>query len=153
MRHLRMLEEHKAWQRETGFDRIEIIAKIREQHFLACFDSEPLYLNLYNPRWPHTPEEHTLKMWVDVERLRMEIVFRSPCRRCNVINRCDGWLRSIRGRKNPHCRALRLSQRRGKEYFLLKPGSMFFFTSVAQAWTRRVPLFCFKQTSERTTKQ
>ena len=45
---------------------------MREQHFLAGFHSEPLYTKLYNPRWPHSPEEHKLEMEVDVERLRME---------------------------------------------------------------------------------
>ena len=50
MRHLRMLEEQKAWKRETSFDRIEAIADMREQYFLAGFHSEPLYTKLYNPR-------------------------------------------------------------------------------------------------------
>ena len=74
LRRLRMLEEQKAWKRETGFDRIEIIVEMREQHFLAGFRLEPLNSKLYNPRWPHIPEEHTLEMRVDVERLRMETV-------------------------------------------------------------------------------
>ena len=39
----------------------------------------------------------------------------------------------------------RVSQLRGK-VFLFKPISIVFCT-VAQAWTRRVPLFCFNQTS------
>ena len=39
MRRLRMLEEQKAWKQEAGFDRIEIIAEMREQHFLVDFDS------------------------------------------------------------------------------------------------------------------
>ena len=56
IRRLRMLEKQKAWKRETGFDRIEIIAEVREQHFLAGFDSEPLDdAKLYNPRWPYFP--------------------------------------------------------------------------------------------------
>ena len=71
---MRMLEEQKAWEREAGSDRIETIAQKRARYFHTGFDSEPLYSKLYNPRWPHTPEEHTLEMRVDVERLRMEIV-------------------------------------------------------------------------------
>ena len=70
-RRLRMFEEQEAWKREAGFDRIETIAQMREQYFLAGFDSESLNTKLYNPRWLHTPEEHTLKIRVDVERLRM----------------------------------------------------------------------------------
>ena len=46
MRRLRMLEEQKAWKRESGFDQIEIIAKMREQYFLAGFDLEPTYSKL-----------------------------------------------------------------------------------------------------------
>ena len=74
MRRLRMLEERKAWKREADFDRIGTIAEMREQHFLAGSHSEPLDTKLYNPKWPHTPEEHTLEIRVDVERLWMEIV-------------------------------------------------------------------------------
>ena len=50
MLRLRMLEEQEAWKRETGFDRIEIIAQIDAQHFPAGFDSEHLYSKLYNSR-------------------------------------------------------------------------------------------------------
>ena len=77
MRRLRILEEQKVGKREAGFDRIETMAEMREQHFLAGFHSEPLY-TLYNPRWLHSPEEHKLEMEVDVERLRMEIVLSQP---------------------------------------------------------------------------
>ena len=72
-----MLEQQKTWKRETGFDRIGTIATMREQHVLGGFHLEPLYATLYNPRWPHTPEEHTLKIMVDVKRLRTEIIFRA----------------------------------------------------------------------------
>ena len=41
-RHLQMREEQKAWKRETGFDRIEIIAGMRAQNLHADFVSEPL---------------------------------------------------------------------------------------------------------------
>ena len=40
----------------------------------------------------------------------------------------------------------RVSQRRGNEFFLFKPVSIVFCLSV-QAWTKRVLLFCFNQTS------
>ena len=46
MRILWMLKKQKAWKRETGFDRIEIIAEMREQHFLTGFGSEPIYTKL-----------------------------------------------------------------------------------------------------------
>ena len=36
------------------------------------------YRNMLNPRCPHTPDEFTLEMKVDVERLRMEIVLCQP---------------------------------------------------------------------------
>ena len=58
----------KAWRREGAFDRIEIIAEMDEQRFRAGLDSEPFYTKLYNPRWPHTSEEHRLEMDVDAER-------------------------------------------------------------------------------------
>ena len=74
MRRLRMLEKQRAWKREAGFDRIEITAEMDEQRFRTSVDSEPFYTKLYNPRWPHTPEEHTLGMRVDVKRFKMEIV-------------------------------------------------------------------------------
>ena len=73
-----MLEEQKAWKREAGFDRIEITAEVDARRFRVGFDSEPLYTKLYNPRWPHTPEEYALEMRVDVERLRMEILLSQP---------------------------------------------------------------------------
>ena len=53
IRRFRMFEKKKAWKGEAGVDRIEIIAKMREQLFLTGFDSESLYSKLYNPRWPH----------------------------------------------------------------------------------------------------
>ena len=62
MRHLWMLEGQEVWNREAGFDRIEIIAQMHEQYLYAGFDSEPLYAGLYDPKWLHTPEEYTLKM-------------------------------------------------------------------------------------------
>ena len=78
MRRLRVLEEQKAWKREAGFDRIKIIAEMREQHFIGGFDSEPLYSKIYSPRWLHSPEEHKLDMDVDIERLRLESLLSQP---------------------------------------------------------------------------
>ena len=74
MRRLRMIEKQKAWKRETGFGRIEIIAEIREEHLPAGVDSEPLYTKLYNPRWPHSPEERKLDMGVEIKRLRLGLL-------------------------------------------------------------------------------
>ena len=48
------------------------------QRFRTGLDSEPFYSKLYNPRWPHTLEEHTLEMNVDVERLTIIIVISQP---------------------------------------------------------------------------
>ena len=49
MQCLRMLEEQKAWKREGGFDRIEIIAEMHAQRLHAGFDLKPLCTGLYNP--------------------------------------------------------------------------------------------------------
>ena len=66
MRRLRMLEEQKAWEREAGINRIEITSEMVTQRFRSDI-SEPYSRKLYDPRWPHTSEEHTLEMEVDVE--------------------------------------------------------------------------------------
>ena len=50
MRRLQMLEEKKAWKRETGFNRVETIAEMNTERFRAEFDSEPFNNKLYNPR-------------------------------------------------------------------------------------------------------
>ena len=81
MRRVRMLEEQEAWKREGGFDRIDITAEMHAQtlrRLHAGYDSEPRYTGLYNPRWPHNPEEYTPEMSVEVERLRLEIIFSKP---------------------------------------------------------------------------
>ena len=75
MRRLLMLEEQKAWKRESGFDRIEKAAEMDEKRFRTSLVSDPFfYRNVSNPRRPHTPDEFTLEMKVDVKRLRMEII-------------------------------------------------------------------------------
>ena len=78
MRRLRMLEEQKAWEREAGFDRIESIVKMHARRLYVGFDSKPLYTGLYNPPWPHTPEEYKLDMDDELERLRLGILFSQP---------------------------------------------------------------------------
>ena len=78
MRRVRMLEMQEAWKRKGGFDRIEIIVETHSQNLRRLhtgFDSEPLYTGLYNNRWPPDPKEYTLEMNVEVERLRLEILF------------------------------------------------------------------------------
>ena len=50
MRRLWMLEEQEVWEREVGFDRIAIIAKMNVQtlrRLHASFDSGTLYTGLY----------------------------------------------------------------------------------------------------------
>ena len=69
-----MREEKKAWARGAGFDRIKITAEMDAQLFRTGFDSEHLYTKLYNPKWPHPPEEHKLDMHIEIKRLRLEIL-------------------------------------------------------------------------------
>ena len=90
MRRLLMLEEHKAWKREFGFDRIETAAEMDETRFRTSPVPAPLfYRNMSNPRRPHTPDEFTLEMKVDVERLRMEIIILQPASpQCVPLRRC-----------------------------------------------------------------
>ena len=81
MRRLLMLEEHKTWKREFGFDRIETAAEMNEKR--SCTSTNPVpdpffYNNMLNSRRPHTPDEFTLDMKVDIERLRMEAILSKP---------------------------------------------------------------------------
>ena len=59
------------------------------QRFRTGFNPELIYMKLYNPRWPYTREDHTLKMSGDVERLRMEILLSQPAPppQCNTSPR------------------------------------------------------------------
>ena len=84
-----MLEEQEAWEREDGFDRIEIIAEMDARRFRTGFDLELFYTKIYNPRWLRTPAEYMLKMSVEAERLRMEIVLlqNKPPPQCNSLPR------------------------------------------------------------------
>ena len=79
MRRLLMLEEHMAWKREFGFDRIETAAEMNEKRSRTSLVSDPFfYSNVLNPRRPHTPNEFTLEINVDVGGLKMEIILSQP---------------------------------------------------------------------------
>ena len=143
IRRLWMLEEQEVWKREAGFDRIKIIAEMDAQRFRTGFDSEPLYTKLYNPKWPHSPEEHKLDMSIEIGRLRLEILLLQPAPSPHDDYRRNGRLRSVKGWMKPERRMLRLSQRRGKHFFFFKPVSM-----AAQVRSRSgLLLIYFKQTS------
>ena len=66
MRRLRVLEEQKTWKPEADFDRNDTAAEMGAQRFRTNLVSEPFYSKLCNPRWPHTANEYTLEMRVDV---------------------------------------------------------------------------------------
>ena len=130
MRRLRMLEKQKAWKREAGFDRIDRAAEMDAQRFRTNLVSEPFYNKLDDPRRPHTHDEFALEMRVDVERLKMKIVFSEPApspqcdpspRRLPAVDtgseEPETPRRSVRGQMNPEYHELRLSQRRGKRAF------------------------------------
>ena len=73
MRRLRMLEDQKAWKREAGFDHIDTAAEMDAQRFRTNLVSESFYSKMFNTRWFYTPDELTLEMRIDVERLRIGI--------------------------------------------------------------------------------
>ena len=116
---------------------------------------------MFNLRRPDTPDEFTLGIKVDVERLRTEIILSQPAPGRSVVHRRDGYPRSIRGQRNPercdgHPRSVRsqmnpeyceLSQRKRREFVLSKQVWMFSCTLTAEARTMGIPLFCFNQTS------
>ena len=81
MRRLLMLEEHKTWKREFGFDRIETAAEMDEKRSCTSTSHVPdpfFYRSMAIPRHPHTPAEFTLKMKVEVEGLWMETIISQP---------------------------------------------------------------------------
>ena len=87
MRRLLMHEKHKAWKREFSFDRIETAAEMDEKRSRASTSPVPnpfFYRNMVIPKRPHTPDEFTLEMKVDVEGLRMEIILSQP-----ASSQCD----------------------------------------------------------------
>ena len=134
------------WKREAGFDRIETIAEIHEHHFPAGFHLEPLYTKLYIPNWPHTPEEHTLEMRVNVKRLRMEIVLLQLA----PASQCDSSPQRLpavdMGSDECGVSGAESQSTEGEDFVLFKPVPMDFWT-FAQVRNRRL-LFCFNQTSE-----
>ena len=81
-----------------------------EQRVRTALDCEPFYTKLCNPRWLHTPKEHTLEMGVDVEPQGYKLLFRSPRRRRKVIHRRDGCPWYVQGQIDSEYRELRLSQ-------------------------------------------
>ena len=105
MLRLRMLEKQKAWKREAGFDRIEIIAEVCAQHFLAGFESKPFYSKLHNPKWPHSSVEQKL----DMTKIGNS-TFADRTIAAKIIYHRDGRPRSVRGRTNPDCHALESNQ-------------------------------------------
>ena len=87
MRCLLMHEKHKAWKREFGFDRIETAAEMDEKR--SRTSTSPVqnlffYRNMAIRSHPHTPDEFTLEMKMDVEGLRMEIILSQP-----ASSQCD----------------------------------------------------------------
>ena len=81
MRRLLMHEKHKVWKREFGFDRIEMAAEMDEKRSRTSTSPVPnplFYRNMVIPNHPHTPDEFTLEMKVDIEGLRMEIILSQP---------------------------------------------------------------------------
>ena len=81
MRSLLMHERHKVWKREFGFDRIETATEMDEK--CSRISTSPVtnpffYRSMVIPDHPHTPEEFSLQMKVDVEGLRMEIILSQP---------------------------------------------------------------------------
>ena len=78
---LLMHEKHKVWKRESGYDRIETAAEMDEKRSRPSTSPVPnpfFYRNVVIPSHPHTPDEFTLEMKVDVEGLRMEIILSQP---------------------------------------------------------------------------
>ena len=59
MRRLQMLEEKKACETAAEMD--------AQRCLRTSLDLEYFRTKLYNPRGPHTPEEHTLEVRVDLE--------------------------------------------------------------------------------------
>ena len=155
MRRLLMHEKPKAWKREFGFGRIETVAETDEKRSRTSTSPVPnpfFYRNMIIPSHPHTPDEFTLEMKVDVGGLRMEIILSQPAssqcdpspRRAAVAKsqrnpeRRNSRLRSVRGQGNPERRRSRPRSVRGhpehrkqkrkwrKKFCLLKPVWMGF---------------------------
>ena len=87
MRSLLMHERHKIWKREFGYDRLETAAEMDEKR--SRISTSPVtnpffYRSMVIPDHPHTPEEFSLQMKVDVEGLRMKIILSQP-----LSSECD----------------------------------------------------------------
>ena len=81
MRHLLMHKKYKTWKREFVFDCIETATEMDEKRSRTSTSSVPVplfYRNMVIPTHPHTPDEFTLEMKMDVEGLRMEIIRSQP---------------------------------------------------------------------------
>ena len=100
VRSLLLHERHKVWKREFGYDRLETAAEMDEKR--SRISTSPVtnpffYRSMVIPEHPHTPEEFSLQMKVDVEGLRMEIILSQPPssegdpspRRAAVVMRSD----------------------------------------------------------------
>ena len=87
MRLLLMHEKHKVWKREFGYDRIETAVEMDEKGSRTSTSPVPnpfFDRNMVIPSHPHTPDEFTLEMKVDVEGLRIEIILSQP-----ASSQCD----------------------------------------------------------------
>ena len=91
MRSLLMHERHKVWKREFGFDRIQMATDMDEKRSRMSTSPVPnpfFYRNMVIPDHPHTPEEFSLQMKVDVEGLRMEVILsQPPSSECDTLPR------------------------------------------------------------------
>ena len=81
MRSLLLQERHKVWKGEFGYDRLETAAEMDEKR--SRISTSPVtnpffYRSMVIPDHPHTPEEFSLQMKVDVEGLRMEVILSQP---------------------------------------------------------------------------
>ena len=82
-----MHENHKTWKRGFGFDLSETATDMDEKRSRTSTRPVPdpfFYRNMVIRRHPHTPDEFTLEMKVDVDGLRVEIIFSQP-----ASSRCD----------------------------------------------------------------
>ena len=138
MRRLLMHEQHKIWKREFGFDRNDAAAEMDEKRSRTSTSPAPypyFYRKIVIPKQPHTPDEFTLEMKMDVERRRMEDILSQPApqpqrdpspRRAAVDTGSEepgtpnDRPRSVRGGTNPENCGLK-HQRKRKELSLLKP--------------------------------
>ena len=76
-----MHKKHKTWKREFRFDRTETATEMDEKRSRISTRPVPdpfFYRDMVIPRHPHTPDEFTLEMEMDVDGLRMEIILLQP---------------------------------------------------------------------------